>query len=537
MTLERFWFIASGSFLIVFLALGLVVFLVPDSVPRGVFGLVTESEASGDFVAASGECALVGDNPPCGSVDLREIVSLINLWARGGATLSDVVKLINQWAEPGPITTTTSTTITSTTSTSTTTTTVPAGITVVVPNGGETWQRGTSRTVTWNYTGSPGSNVKLTLLKAGTDVGTIVSSTSIGSGGNGSFVWNISPTSPSLGSDFTVLVKSTTQPGINDTSDEYFTLTPASTTTTTTTPTTTTTISGPTVEGVQIFPEDHIWNTRVDTLPLDSNSAGYINTIGATQYLNFYFGFPYNVVDSAQAKQMFSSIGQSYYSDNVAFPIPEDPEIETLCADRHMLIIDVDSHLLYESYMTNQLPNGSWTSGLCAVWNLSDYSFRRNNITPMWSTDAAGLPVFPGLLRYDEVASGSINHALRFVIDSMRGDYIWNARASAPWGEITDPNYPPAGQRFRLKSSFNISGYPTQARVILTALKKYGMILADNGASFTISGTPDARWNNTDIYTIQNSGPLQVHASDFEAVNVSSLMIDEDSQQANLSAI
>jgi hypothetical protein len=158
---RRFWSIVFGLLFVVTIFLGFVLFLVPDSVPRGVFGLVTESEASGDFVAASGECALVGDNPPCGSVDLREIVSLINLWARGGATLSDVVKLINQWAEPGPITTTTSTTITSTTSTSTTTTTVPAGITVVVPNGGETWQRGTSHTVTWTYVGSGlGSYVK-----------------------------------------------------------------------------------------------------------------------------------------------------------------------------------------------------------------------------------------------------------------------------------------------------------------------------------------------------------------------------------------
>jgi len=251
-----------------------------------------------------------------------------------------------------------------------------------------------------------------------------------------------------------------------------------------------------------------------------------VTTIGSARSLSYYFGLPYNVVTSAQAKQKFTRLNA--YSDNVAFPVPSNPLVEDLCADHHMLIIDRDSRTLYELYNAQKGSNGLWTASSGSVWNLSDYKFRKNNVTPMWSADAAGLPIFPGLLRYDEVSSGEITHALRFTVPSMRGDYIWPARASAPLGKITDQKYPPAGQRFRLKASFDISGYPPQAKVILTALKKYGMIVADNGGAWALSGVPDSRWNTDDIYSVYNS----VQGSDFEAVDESSLMIDRNSAQA-----
>jgi hypothetical protein len=278
--------------------------------------------------------------------------------------------------------------------------------------------------------------------------------------------------------------------------------------------------------GIQVLPKDNIWNTPVDTLPVDARSTNYVATVGGARSLYYYFGFPYNVVTSAQAKQKFTTLNA--YSDNVAYPVPSNPLVEDECADRHMLIIDKDSRILYELYNAQKGSNGLWTASSGSVWSLSDNKFRKNNATPMWSADAAGLPIFPGLLRYDEVSSGEITHALRVTVPSMRGDYIWPARASSPLGKITDQKYPPAGQRFRLKASFDISGYPPQAKVILTALKKYGMIVADNGGAWALSGVPDTRWNTDDIYSVYNS----VQGSDFEAVDESSLMIDKNSAQA-----
>ena len=169
-------------------------------------------------------------------------------------------------------------------------------------------------------------------------------------------------------------------------------------------------------------------------------------------------------------------------------------------------------------------PDGSWHAGSGAVYNLSAYRLRPAGWT---SADAAGLAILPGLVRYEEVAAGHIDHAIRFTAPATRRAYIWPARHYA--SSITDPSYPPMGQRFRLKASFNTSGYPYQARVILNALKKYGMILADNGGAWYITGVPDSRWNNNALHTLQ-----RVKGSDFEAINESSLRISPDSGKARV---
>jgi hypothetical protein len=289
-------------------------------------------------------------------------------------------------------------------------------------------------------------------------------------------------------------------------------------------------VSGQSVSGVPIFPSDHIWNTRADSLPVDSRSADYIGKIGSTAYLHADFGsgiydgnligIPYNIVNWSQEKRaVFFDYADE--SDAGPYPIPDNPLIEG-GSDHHMLIIDRDAKILYELYAAEEQADGSWSAGSGAIFNLSGYSLRPSGWT---SADAAGLAVLPGLARYDEVNAGEINHALRFTAPSTRRAYVWPARHYA--SSITDPAYPPMGQRFRLKSSFNTSGYPYQARIVLEALKKYGMILSDNGAPWYITGAPDDRWNNDALHTLH-----QLKGSDFEAVDSSSLMINQDSGKA-----
>jgi len=181
-------------------------------------------------------------------------------------------------------------------------------------------------------------------------------------------------------------------------------------------------------------------------------------------------------------------------------------------SDRHALIVERDSCRLYELYALRKTSSG-WSAGSGAIWNL-----RSNKLRPAgWtSADAAGLPMLPGLVRYDEVARGHIDHALRFTVESTRRAYIYPARHFA--SDATDPNLPPMGLRVRLRAGFDISGYPRQVRVILTALKRYGMIVADNGANWYVSGAPDRRWNDDALHAIGN-----VTGADFEVVDASTL--------------
>jgi PKD repeat protein len=297
-------------------------------------------------------------------------------------------------------------------------------------------------------------------------------------------------------------------------------------------------VQGTAIDGVQVFPPDHIWNVPVDQLPVDPRSADYVSRIGTTKYLHPDFGsglyegapmgIPYNSVNRSVPKQTVV-FDYEDESDPGPYPVPANPLIEGgggSDGDRHLLMLSTDEKVLYELYAAEKQPDGTWHAGSGAVFDLNGYGLRPDGWT---STDAAGLAVLPGLVRYEEVAAGKITHAIRFTAPKTQRAYVWPARHYA--SSITDPAYPPMGQRFRLKASFDTSGYPYQARVILEALKKYGMILSDNGGAWYITGSPDDGWNNDALHTLQ-----QVKGSDFEAVDESSLMINPDSGRARTSS-
>jgi hypothetical protein len=287
------------------------------------------------------------------------------------------------------------------------------------------------------------------------------------------------------------------------------------------------------VQVCQMFPPDNIWNTPVDGLPLDPQSAAYVSSIGATTGLHPDFGtvwegapigIPYTVVPGDQPTVPVS-FEYSDESDPGSYPIPPNPPIEggpNSTGDRHILIVDQDHCKLYELYSAYPQPDGSWTAGSGAIWDLNSHLLRPDGWT---SADAAGLPILPGLVRYDEVQAGAVNHAIRFTAVRTQRAYVWPARHRA--SSITDPNVPPLGQRFRLRASFDVSPYPPEVRVILTAMKRYGIILADNGSNWYISGAPDSRWNDSNLGMLRN-----VKGSEFEAVDVSGLMIEPNSGQA-----
>lgn len=282
----------------------------------------------------------------------------------------------------------------------------------------------------------------------------------------------------------------------------------------------------PTFAGCPIFPSNNVWNTRIDQLPVDRNSAAYIASANATNnklHPDFGHGtlltggMPYNIVPGSQPKFPVSFY---YTGDPGPYPIPSSVNIE-LGSDHHVILIDNTNCVLYELFNLSGL-GSIWSAGSGAIWSLKSNALRSDNQN---SADAAGLPIFPGLVRYDEVASGHINHALRVTIDHTRNGHIWPARSEA--SSLNGTQYPPMGQRFRLKASYDISSYPAPVRVILTALKQYGMILADNGTSWHLSGIGDESWNDDVMHTMTN-----VTGDNFEAVDESSLMVSLSSGQA-----
>jgi hypothetical protein len=264
-----------------------------------------------------------------------------------------------------------------------------------------------------------------------------------------------------------------------------------------------------------IFPKTNAWNKRVDTLPVAPDSDAIIRSIGADTGLHPDFGsglyaggrigIPFDVVTRATPRVRVN-FDYADESDKGPYPIPRRVHIES-GGDRHALLLDRDACRLYELYALTRTRNG-WHAGSGAIWSL-----RSNRLRPAgWtSADAAGLPILPGLARYDEVARGVIDHALRFTVERTRRAYISPARHYA--SSLTDPQLPPMGLRVRLKAGFDVSSFPKQARVVLTALKRYGMLVADNGASWYISGAPDPRWKNDDLHTLG-----RVKGSDFEVV-------------------
>ena len=273
-----------------------------------------------------------------------------------------------------------------------------------------------------------------------------------------------------------------------------------------------------------IFPASNPWNERVDTLPVATDSAQLIAAIGLSTGLHPDFGsglwdggpigIPFDVV-SRTTPHSRVRFGYADESDKGPYPIPRSVHIEGGAqsgGDRHALLLDRDACRLYELYDLHG-SGSSWTAGSGAIWNL-----RSNRLRPAgWtSADAAGLPIFPGLARYDEVARGVIDHALRFTAARTRRAYLYPARHDASSSD--DPSLPPMGLRVRLKANVDISHFPKQARIVLQALKTYGMILADNGSSWYISGAPNPKWSNDDLHTLG-----QITGGDFEVVDTSSL--------------
>ena len=277
--------------------------------------------------------------------------------------------------------------------------------------------------------------------------------------------------------------------------------------------------------GKQVFPPDNPWNTDISTNAVDPNSDALIASIGVGTGLHPDFGtvwkkapigIPYCVVSSNQplATIQFKWYGDE--SDPGPYPIPRDAPIEggkKSKGDRHVLVIDRDNWKLYELYYAKR-HGKKWVAGSGAVFDLNSNALRPDGWT---SADAAGLPIFPGLVRYDEVVEqGEITHALRFTVSRTRQAYVAPARHWA--SSSTDTNLPPMGMRVRLKAGFDISSFPPHLQVILTALKKYGMFVADNGSNWYISGAPDPRWNDDELHTLG-----QVKGSDFEVIQMDNL--------------
>jgi hypothetical protein len=280
----------------------------------------------------------------------------------------------------------------------------------------------------------------------------------------------------------------------------------------------------PTAPRCPIFPATSAWNQRVDALPVAANSEQLIESIGLGAGLHADFGsglwdgqpigIPFDVV-SKKMPRFRVAFGYADESDNVPYPIPKTVHIEggrQSDGDRHALLLDKDACRVFELYAL--YPSGrGWKAGSGAVWNLRSNALRPAGWT---SADAAGLPIFPGLARYDEVARGVIDHALRFTAARTRRAYVYPARHYASSSD--DPALPPMGLRVRLKASVDISGFPRQARIVLQALKTYGMILADNGSNWYISGAPNPHWSNDELHQLG-----RITGADFEVVDTSSL--------------
>jgi hypothetical protein len=282
-----------------------------------------------------------------------------------------------------------------------------------------------------------------------------------------------------------------------------------------------------------VLPADNIWNTAVDTLPVLAGSATLVNTIGAGRGFHADFGagmwdggpigIPFVTVRGTQPKYAATFLYDDE-SDRGPYAVPLTAPIEGgagASGDRHAIAIDTDSCTLYELYRA--FPGASsWTADSGAIYDLRSNALRPSGWT---SADAAGLPIMPGLVTWDEVQSGEIRHAIRFTAPQTKREFVWPARHYA--SSLTGAQYPRMGERFRLKASFDISTFPADVQVILRAMKKYGIILADNGSAWYISGKPDPRWNDDNLHTLS-----RLLGSNFEAVDATVLRISADSGAA-----
>ena len=275
----------------------------------------------------------------------------------------------------------------------------------------------------------------------------------------------------------------------------------------------------------RVFPRANIWNTPVATLPVHPLSDQWLASMDAAvtdlhpDFGAAPYGFPFAIVDSSHPKV---SIRFVYDDESDAGPYPFGPDIPLEAgSDRHALIVNKDTCTLYELFAVDW-NGGRPTAGSGAIFSLGSNRLRPDGWT---SADAAGLPILPGLVRYDEVAAGTIKHAIRVTAETTDASHLWPARHDA--GVDSNRTFPPMGARFRLKSGFDVSGFGRDARVVLTAMKTYGLIVADNGSNWFFSGTQDSRWTDQLLDQLKT-----VPASAFEAVDVSGLMIDPDSAKA-----
>ena len=264
-----------------------------------------------------------------------------------------------------------------------------------------------------------------------------------------------------------------------------------------------------------VFPADNWWNQDVSALPVHANSQDYVDTVlasGSNKFLHADFGgggeygIPYVTVPGTQPLVDVDFVDYGDESDPGPYPIPTGAPVEG-GSDRHVLAVDRDHCKLYELFAATA-SGGHWEAASGAVFDLRSNALRPEGWT---SADAAGLPIFPGLVRYDEVASGHIDHALRFTVSQTQRAYLHPATHWA--SSSTNPDRPPMGLRFRLEATFDVSGYHGQARVVLDALKKYGMIVADNGSNWYVTGAADPRWDDDDLNQLK-----KVPGSAFEVV-------------------
>jgi hypothetical protein len=294
---------------------------------------------------------------------------------------------------------------------------------------------------------------------------------------------------------------------------------------------------GPTIPGTScpMFPADSHWHADVSHLPTLANSSSLVASVGTGAALKADFGsglwdggpigIPYAVVAGTQPKVKVT-FDYADESDPGPYPVPAHPPIEggaSSTGDRHVLIVDKGACKLYELYDAHPTTTSAWTAGSGAIWDLRSNALRPAGWT---SADAAGLPILPGLVTYDEVASGHIDHAIRITVPRSRMSYLWPARHQA--GSTTDANVPAMGQRFRLKTSVKASSFPASVRPIIVALQTYGGIVADNGSAWFMSGVPDERWDNDALQKLRT-----ITGTDFVAVDAAGLMVDRNSGRAH----
>lgn len=287
-----------------------------------------------------------------------------------------------------------------------------------------------------------------------------------------------------------------------------------------------------------VLPSNNIWNTPVDTLPVLSNSATMVNSIGANTGFHADFGsgtwnggpigIPFVTVPGSQTRYP-ATFFYADESDPGPYAVPLNAPIEggsSSTGDRHAIAVDTDNCILYELYRAFP-QTSSWAADSGAIFDLRSNALRPATWT---SADAAGLPIMPGLVTYEEVLSGEVEHAIRFTAPQTRRAFVWPARHYA--SSLTGTQYPRMGERFRLKAGFDISSFPAEVQVILRAMKKYGIMLADNGSAWYISGKPDPRWNNDNLRSLSS-----LLGSNFEAVDATVLRIDPDSGEARQNGV